>query len=247
MYGVYQSSSLSRRQIEPFIEKFKIPMQEYQKETFKTFNDFFIRKFIPKERPFVQASHELPAFSEARYLAYEKITEKQKFPVKGSALSAVALMGSEEKAKPFIGGPLLLARLCPVDYHRFHFPDAGHTLEDYRIHGKLHSVNPMALKYKEDIFATNERHVSILQTENFGKIAFIEVGALCVGKIVQTFKEKDFKRGDEKGYFLFGASTVIVLGEPGQWTPDADLLDQTSRGRETLVRLGERVAAVSQK
>jgi phosphatidylserine decarboxylase len=241
-YGYYQGSSLSKHKVRPFIQEFRIPMEEYEDPGFGSFNDFFIRKFRPGARTFTQNSKELSAFSEARYFAYEKIASEQKFPVKGKSLSASGLMGDEEKAKPFVGGPLLLARLCPTDYHRFHFPDDGRVLETYSIHGQLHSVNPAALKYKEEIFITNERQVSILETKNFGKLAYIEVGALCVGKIVQTYRSPEFKRGDEKGYFLFGGSTVIVLGEPGKWTPDADLVNNTQRGMETLVRLGESVA-----
>jgi hypothetical protein len=100
-------------------------------------------------------------------------------------------------------------------------------------------VNPVALQAKNEILATNERQVTILETENFGTLAFVEVGALCVGKIVQTHSDfSKFKRGDEKGYFLFGGSTVIVLGQPGKWKPEYDLLEQTQAGRETLVKLG---------
>jgi phosphatidylserine decarboxylase len=242
IYGAFQSSSLSRGKIGPFIKKFKIPMKEYEAVHFQTFNDFFIRKFRPGARPFVEDPDRMPAFSEARYLAFEKIQAGQLFPVKGNYLTAEALFGNAELAAPFIGGPLLLARLCPVDYHRFHFPDAGKIEKTWRVHGALHSVNPLALHYRGDIFATNERQVSILETRNFGRLAYIEVGALCVGKIVQSWKTKNFERGQEKGHFLFGGSTVIVLGEPGKWAPDPDLLEQTLRQRETLIKLGTSLA-----
>ena len=110
--------------------------------------------------------------------------------------------------------------------------------------GRFHSVNPLALEFRGDIFATNERQVSLLETKNFGKLAYVEVGAVCVGLIVQTHPtEGSFKRGEEKGYFLFGASTVIVLGEKGKWKPSSDILEQTALGRETLVRLGSEVAS----
>lgn len=242
-YGFYQSLAWSRHKIRPFVEQFQIPMEEFEAGPFRTFNDFFIRKFRSGARSFVQNEREMPAFSEARYLAYERVTEDQKFPVKGSCLSAAGLLGKPQWAKVFEGGPLLLARLCPTDYHRFHFPDSGTLIESYRIPGRLHSVNPIALRFRNEIFITNERQVSILETRNFGKLAYIEVGATCVGKIVQTHEPgRPFNRGDEKGYFLFGASTVIVLGVPRAWKPDADLMDQTSRCRESLVRLGECVA-----
>jgi phosphatidylserine decarboxylase len=244
-YGWTQTTRWSSRKVPEFIRKFSIPMEEYERppEGFTSFNSFFIRKFKPGLRPFAQAD-EFPAPAEARYLAFERVRDEQSFPVKGTYLSAAALVGDEKEARPFRGGPLLLARLCPVDYHRYHYPDDGTTLSQRTLHGPLHSVNPLALKAKGDILSTNERRVSILDTALFGKLAYIEVGALCVGKIVQTHPlDQPFRRGDEKGYFLFGGSTVIVLGEPGRWYPDADLLEQTQAGRESLVRLGERVAS----
>ena len=246
MYGALQSSRWSARKVRPFIRDFKIPMEEYIDEDFGSFNDFFIRKFRPGARPFAQSAGEMPAFAEARYLAFESIRPEQVFPVKGQGLAADALLGDPAKAAPFMGGPLLLARLCPVDYHRYHYPDSGRTIESFPVHGIYHSVSPLALAARESIFITNERRVSILETQNFGKLAYIEVGAICVGRIVQSFDEsKPFERGDEKGYFLFGGSTVIVLGEPGRWKPDADLLAQTAQKRETLVRLGDRLATAT--
>jgi phosphatidylserine decarboxylase len=244
VYGAYQSSGLSRRKIAPFIRTFEIKMEEFDRGPFSSFNDFFIRQFKSGARSFVQDQHRMAAFAEARYLAFEKIHLEQKFPVKGKFLNAEALLAGTHWVERFAEGPLLLARLCPTDYHRFHFPDSGKVIESFRLSGRLHSVNPLALQARNDIFATNERQVTILETQNFGTLAYIEVGALCVGKIVQTHSgSKSFGRGEEKGYFLFGGSTVIVLGEAGRWKPDADLLDQTQKGRETLVRLGDSVAS----
>jgi phosphatidylserine decarboxylase len=242
-YGMYQSSLLSRGKIRPFIHQFCIPMEEYEDPGFRSFNDFFIRKFKPGMREFAADPNRMPAFAEARYFAWDKITEDQTFPVKGRFMTPAALLGDAELAREFFNGPLLLARLCPVDYHRFHYPDGGRTLKHYRVAGKLHSVNPLALKYKGEILSTNERYVSILETRNFGKLAYIEVGAMMVGRIVQTHPwDKPFERGDEKGYFLFGGSTVIVLGQEGAWRPDTDLLEQTTRHHETYVKLGDAIA-----
>jgi phosphatidylserine decarboxylase len=245
LYGALQSSALSRRKIRPFIEAFRIPMQEYVDPGFGSFNDFFIRRFRPGARPFAPDPAVLAAPAEARYLAWERVSANDAFPVKGVHLSAEALLGGGDRARPFAGGPLLLARLCPTDYHRFHFPDGGRVLEHYRLGGRLHSVNPVALRYRGEILSTNERQVTLLETDGFGRLAYVEVGALCVGRIVQSaplVPGTRFARGDEKGYFLFGGSTVVVLGEPGKWKPDADLLEQTARRMETLVRLGSPVA-----
>lgn len=244
-YGRFQSSTRSTRKIRPFIEHFKIPMEEYEQKDFASFNDFFIRRFRPGRRPFATEPGILPAFAEARYFGFEKTRPDSSYLIKGISLSLSQLLGNEERAAPFVGGPCLIARLCPVDYHRFHFPDDGATLDHYRLAGRLHSVNPVALEAKGDILATNERQVSILETRNFGRLAYIEIGALCVGLIVQTHQSRSFHRGEEKGYFLFGASTVVVLGEAGAWKPEDQILGHTGNGMETLVKLGQPVGVRS--
>lgn len=244
VYGAFQSLPTSRRKIAPFIRDYAIPMNEYEEKDWKSFNDFFIRRFKPGMRAFAAEQKHMPACAEGRYFGYEKTDLGQAFPVKGTNLSPTLLLGGAEKAMPFIGGPAFIARLCPVDYHRYHYPDSGKTLEQYSLHGKLHSVNPIALAADPEIFVTNERQVAILETKNFGKLAYIEVGAMCVGKIVQSHPvDRPFERGDEKGYFLFGGSTVVLLGEPGRWKPDAEILEKTKAGIETYVKLGEKVAS----
>ncbi len=243
IYGSFQSSVLSKRKIPEFIKNFSIPMEDYENVDYKNFNDFFIRRFKVGKREFIANESVLPAFAEARYSAYASLDDSIQFPVKGSLLNINTLLQSEKTAKHFIGGPAFIARLCPVDYHRFHFPDEGKVISSYSVHGKLHSVNPIALAVNENIFLRNERQVSILETKNFGLLAYIEVGALCVGRIVQSYSsDQSFSRGEEKGYFLFGGSTVILVGEKGKWLPDADLLERTSNKQESLVLLGEGIA-----
>jgi phosphatidylserine decarboxylase len=248
-YGKYQSSKWSRGKILPFIDKFKVNIDEYIPENvndpdtpYRSFNSFFIRRFKDGVRPVEQQDSKMPAFSEARYFAYESLTDEEAVPVKGKFLAPNMLLGDERWNKIFKGGPMLLARLCPLDYHRFHFPDDGKLIDYYQIPGELHSVNPFALMKNSEIFCRNERHVSILSTKNFGIIAYVEVGAMMVGKIVQTFGPRVFKRGDEKGYFLFGGSTVIVMGQKGVWKPSDDLIHNTKAARETFVKLGDTVA-----
>jgi phosphatidylserine decarboxylase len=249
-YGFYQNLPLSKGKVRPFIEKFDIPMDLYlpqegreENDPYANFNQFFIRKFKPGKRPIEQASEKMPAFSEARYFAWSEIQKDQTFPVKGNDLSAEQLLENEKWSSVFEGGPLMIARLCPVDYHRFHYPDSGKVIDHWNIPGAYHSVNPLALQFKSDIFCTNERMVSILETKNFGRLAYIEVGATCVGKIIQSHSwDKPFERGEEKGYFLFGGSTVILLGEKGLWSPSEDILKRTQEKIETWVPLGEEVA-----
>ena len=251
IYGAFQNTAWSQNKIEPFIKNFQISISDYLPEDnskvgYSSFNQFFIRKFKVGLRPFVKASNEMAAFSEARYFGYSSVKNQQQVQVKGVNLSPKELIHNETWEKTFVDGPLLLARLCPVDYHRFHYPDDGVVLDNYRVPGLYHSVNPLALKAKSDILITNERHVTILETKNFGKLAYIEVGAICVGKIIQKnplTKNSSFERGDEKGYFLFGGSTVIVIGEKGKWQPSQDILEYTNKGIETYLHLGMTVAS----
>ena len=251
-YGALQDLPQSHKKVKPFVEKFNIPLEDYEpgsrpsldpRDSYRSFNEFFIRKFKLGKRSFVTEPHRMAAFAEARYVGFESIDEKSKYPVKGSYLLAKDLIGNDQIASIFEGGPLMIARLCPVDYHRYHYPDNGKVVEHYPIAGAFDSVNPLALQYKNHIFIKNERYVSILQTENFGRIAYIEVGAICVGKIVQTHRwNKPFMKGEEKGYFLFGGSTVIIIGEKGAWKPSGDIMMNTKNGIETYLHLGQEVA-----
>ena len=243
-YGWLQDRPGSSRKVAPFIERFGIQMEDFVPEEgrdaqspYSTFNQFFTRRVTETARPFADAPS-FPAPCDARYFAYDELNDAVSIPVKGAFFKASALLASEEWDAYFEDGPGFIARLCPVDYHRFHFPDDGEVLASWRISGALHSVNPWALAFRQDIFMLNEREVTILQTKHFGKLAFIEVGATCVGKIKQTYTDKRFSRGDEKGMFLFGGSTVIVIGEKGRWKIDPAIVENTGMGIETYLKMG---------
>ncbi|MCK5884281.1 MAG: phosphatidylserine decarboxylase [Bacteriovoracaceae bacterium] len=247
-YGALQNLSNSRNKIADFIVNFDIKMEEYLpecdgKEGYSSFNNFFIRKFKEGVRHFIATPNVMPAFCEARYLGLSEVTDETTFPVKGKDYQAKKFLNNTKWESTFTGGPLIVARLCPTDYHRFHFIDNGKVLDHYKVKGPLHSVSPVAIKEYGDILASNKREVTIIETENFGKIAYIEVGAICVGAIVQNYEGNSIKRGQEKGYFLFGGSTVVILGEKGAWKPSGDILSNSEQGIETYIQLGDEVAS----
>ena len=246
-YGWLQDQSFSSRKVNPFIETYGIKMVDFLPEEGRTpeapyasFNAFFTRRVTDTARPFAAPPH-FPAPCDARYFAYDCLNDEVSIPVKGAFFKASALIQNEQWNSYFEDGPGFVARLCPVDYHRFHFPDHGRVLDTWRIPGALHSVNPWALAFRDDIFMINERQVTILETVHFGKLAYVEVGATCVGKIQQTYTEDTFARGDEKGMFLFGGSTVIVIGEKGRWEINADILQNTAEGIETYLKMGRAI------
>jgi phosphatidylserine decarboxylase len=184
--AAYRNTRWSTREIEPFIRKYNIDMSEFEPVKYRSFAEFFDRRFRPGARKFPSAADEMGAFAEARYIAWERLAAEQRFPVKGHSLSAEHILGNAQRARPFIGGAVLLVRLAPVDYHRVHYCDDGTTLDHERLGHRLWTVNQHALKNKQDILFSNERNINILDTRHFGRLAFVEIGALSVGRIVQT-------------------------------------------------------------
>ena len=226
------------------MRKHNIDMSEFEPVIYRSFAEFFDRNFRPGMRKFPATGGEMGAFAEARYFAWEKLSAELRFPIKGHSLNAERILGDARRAEPFMDGPVLLARLSPVDYHHLHYPDDGETLAHNRLGRRLWTVNWHALQSKDDILFRNERQVNILNTRHFGQLGFVEVGALSVGRIVQVHPlEGPFRRGEEKSVFKFGGSAVVVFGQVGKWRPADDLLEHTKEGVETLVRLGESIAS----
>lgn len=241
--AAYQNTRASARKIEPFVHRHKIDMSEFEPGPFKSYAAFFDRRFLPGKRTFPTRAGEMGAFAEARYFAWERLLKDQRFPIKGASLNAEKLLGSAARAASFADGPVMLARLSPVDYHHVHYMDEGVTVETDRLGSRLWTVNRNALLNQPDILFRNERAIQILETKNFGRLGIVEIGALTVGRIVQVHDvEKPFGRGSEKSVFRFGGSAVAMFGQPGRWRPSSDLTERTQAGIETLVRLGETIA-----
>ena len=248
--GAFEDSSLSKSKIPSFIQNYEINMNEYENVSYRSFNDFFTRRFKPEARVFARGERQFCAGAEGRYLAFENISAHSRVTVKGIELQLQELLGNFDLAEEFDGGTFIVCRLCPVDYHRYHFPLQCTLHSSYTLHGEYHSVNPVALEKDPTIFLKNERQVAILENSLFGKIAMIEVGALGVGKIVQSAYghpnghksdalQLKFEKGQEKGYFLFGGSTVIWLVQKGKLTLSEDLAQNSKSGIETWIPLGD--------
>jgi phosphatidylserine decarboxylase len=218
-------------------------MNEFEPVSYRSYADFFERRFRRGARRFPDEPAAMGAFAEARYLAWDRVDATQEFPVKGQSLDATKLLGNASDAWDITGGPFILARLSPMDYHHVHYFDHGRTVDHRRLGGRLWTVNWHALLNKPEILAENERQVNILETEHFGRIGFVEIGALSVGRIMQVHPlDKPFQRGEEKSVFRFGGSAIAVFGQAGRWRPSADVLENTAKGTETMLRLGEEVA-----
>lgn len=237
LYGFYNSLPFSKKKIAPFIEKYDIDLNEYEKNDFDSFNDFFTRKRRDEALNVDMKPDSLISPADSKLLVYD-ITDDLKVLIKGSVYTLSELVGGKTDLSEFSGGVCLVFRLCMDDYHRYCFIDNGKTADDYRIKGKLHTVSSISKDYK--IYKENTRNVTVCETEQFGKIVQIEVGALLVGRIVNKGLSS-FSKGDEKGYFEPGGSTIVLLIKKDKAEIDSDILEQSKEGTETIVKYGERI------
>lgn len=241
LYGKRQKSLKSRGKVRPFIENFHVDTQEFTEspESFQSFNDFFIRKLKPEVRPLAPGDEVAVLPADGRYLVYPDISAVEGFYVKEKKFDLHRLIQDEFLFELYKRGSMVIARLCPTDYHRFHFPCACLPSKAKLINGPLYSVNPIALREHISILNENKRMLTQLETQRFGKILYIEVGATFVGSIKQTYQPQTPQvKGGEKGYFEFGGSCLILLFQPNKILFDQDLVDASLEFVETKAKFG---------
>lgn len=230
---------ISALAVKPFIRANHICMDDFEQRKFRSFNDFFTRRVLPGRRPVDTEPTHLIAPCDSKLSVYEILPDSC-FRVKGTQYTLEGLLRSKPLAERFLGGTLLLFRLTVGDYHRYGYIDSGFAGESTRIPGVFHTVNPAAAS-RYPIYRENTREYSLLESEHFGTVLQMEVGAAMVGRIVNNPGSRQVRRGEEKGRFEFGGSTVIVLLQKGRAIPDADLVRNTAEDAETMVHLGERI------
>lgn len=243
-YGKYCDTTTSKKKIPTFINNFGIDMSIVYKEEseFTSFNDFFIRKLNENSRPFDKDTSKLISPGDGRLFAYQNIDMDNLVQVKGLTYSLRELINNDKLAQKYDNGTCIVLRLCPTDYHRFHFIDNGIPSKSELIHGSYYSVNPTALERIPKLYCQNKREWSLFKSENFGDIIHIEVGATCVGTIFQTYTPNSHVlKGSEKGYFKFGGSTTILFFKENTVEIDKDIIEQTNKGYECKVQFGETI------
>ena len=241
--GIYMSSSLSKHRIQPFIQNNHIDMTQYEESNYHSYNEFFTRKIKNGKRPLVGNEDTLIAPADSK-LSYYSIQEDTHLLIKDSLYTVGDLLKNDDLAKEFHGGTCLIFRLTVDDYHRYCFIDDGTKEDDVYISGIFHTVNPIANDYYP-IYKQNSRSYSLLHTEHFGDVIYMEVGATMVGKIV-NHDCHHFHKGDEKGYFEFGGSTIVVMFKKDIVTIDEDIIKNTKTCDETRVLMGEKIGVRTQ-
>jgi phosphatidylserine decarboxylase len=240
-YGKLKDTLKSSQDITNFIKDYNVVESDFPPASeFKTFNEYFAREFLPGKRTWSEDKNSVSAFCEGRYLISDASNPAQ---LKGSYIEPYKLLG-EKYGEEFKDATALICRLAPVDYHWFHYPDDGESLDVVEYSGWLNSVSPISLRSKPDVLNTNKRVVNILDCKNLGRVAFVEIGAFCVGTIVQKHNKKEFNKLDPKGHFLFGGSTVVMLFKDKNIEFNSDLKKYSEQGIETYFKLGADIGRV---
>ncbi len=246
-YGWRMDRPVSRQKIAPFIEQYQVDPEEFtiSPESFGSFNEFFYRTLKSEARPICEAFQDVGFPADGRHFGFPNVSKVDGIFIKGQMFHLDSLLQDDRLAARYRDGVMVLSRLCPVDYHRFHFPVAGRTSVPRLINGWLYSVNPIALKQNIHIFTENKRMVTTVTSPACGLVTMIEVGATCVGGMTYTFPSGEWvEKGDEKGFFKFGGSSTVTLFEPGSIQLADDLVQQTSQRVELYARMGDTMGRV---
>lgn len=248
LYGWWQRRVASRRAIAPFIAAFDLDSSEWADKvcSYASFDAFFTRRLKATARPLDPDTNSAVMPCDGRFLGYEKVDRNATVTIKGQQLDIGTLIGDRELAGRYCGGSLLLARLCPSDYHRFHFPISGYVEAPRFIKGWRYSVSPLALAYNLSILCQNKRAVvAIHNTDCQDPLLYVAIGATNVGSIHFTYTPDSFQlRGSELGYFSFGASALALLFPPGAISLAPDLLEATKNGYEMRCLMGQRLGTL---
>ncbi len=238
--GRFLDSPLSRPLVGPFVRKSGIRLEEFESASYRCFNDCFTRRIRPELRPVDRGADALIAPCDGLLSVY-RIEGGAVIPVKQSRYTISELLGGDPASERFDGGVCLVFRLRVEHYHRYCYPDGGRVLRSAFLPGELHTVRPIALE-KLPVFVRNCREYALLETDRLGLVAQVEVGAMLVGRIQNHPAPERFARGEEKGMFRYGGSTVILLIEPGRLRLPEEAFALARAGMELPVRMGERIA-----
>ncbi len=241
--GRFLDLKISKILIKPFIKKHNINMDDYENKNYESFNDFFIRKVKKGKRIVDKKMDHLISPCDGK-LTVHKISKDLVFKVKNSFYSINSVLKNKRLANLFTNGYALVFRLSPEDFHRYVFIDDGKIMDNYKIDGLFHSVNPISYDNFK-VFKENQRECTYIKTKNFSDVMYIEVGALLVGKIKNNIKNGYVKKGMEKGYFMYGGSTIIILLKDKTVKIDNDILKNSKNGFETCVKCGEKIGKKS--
>lgn len=245
MAGMFLDSKFSCMLIKPFIKNNNIKLKEYERCHYKSFNDFFKRKIKKSSRKIDMKSDVLISPCDGNLTVYP-IRRSSHFKVKDTMYTLRSILRDKKLAARYYNGYCVIIRLCVDNYHRYCYIDNGYKTDNIFIPGVLHTVNPVANDFYP-IYKENSREYSILYTDNFGEIIQMEVGALMVGKINNFHNAGHFQKGQEKGCFEFGGSTIMLfIPNDANIEIRKDLIENSILGIETKIHMGECIGKIKE-
>ena len=242
--GFFLNTRFSTVFIKKFIKTNNIDMSQYEEKKYTSYNDFFTRSIKKENRPIASEENVLISPSDGN-ATVTKIADDTVFSIKNTEYTLEELLKDKQLAEEFSGGFCYIIRLTVDNYHRYCYACDGNKSKNIHIKGVLHTVNPIAAEHAP-IYKENSREYTIIESVNFGKILQMEVGALVVGKISNHHKDEySHKKGEEKGFFEFGGSTIILLTQKDKIKPSPDIFENSGEDCETIVKMGEEIGIKS--
>lgn len=235
--GWWQASPFTRKKADRYAQKYNVDKNQFEQSNWRSFNDFFVRKYKSEIIPYSKNKLDVIAVAEAT-ISYYEISDSSLLTIKGRKYHLADVVGSEELAKEFNGGVAILYHLSVHNYHRFWFPDDGVMEEQYQLPGMLHTVSSISKKYP--IYSVNQRSVSVLNVKSIGCVLMVEIGAMMVGKIVNR-SIKSFSRGQEKGHFEIGGSSILMVYKKDTIKLDSIIERAGTDGMDVLIKIGETI------
>jgi len=254
--GIKYDNPASAHEIPHFVKLHGLDLNEVELkvEQYKTFNEFFARKLRAGARPIDTPDDATRACSpaDARMMVFADVTTDCGTWIKGAKFTVENLLGAEGKeyVGALQGGSMVIARLAPQDYHRWHVPVGGVLGPKMPIAGALYTVNPIAINHAVNVYTENKRCLIPIQSPDFGLVMLVAVGAIMVGSIVIDVEDAQegmaVKKGHLHGYFKFGGSTVLILFQKNRIKFRDELLANSKENIESLIKCGQFLGTATQ-
>ena len=234
LMAAYMHTRFSRGMVRRYIRRYRIPMDDFHGQIYRNFASFFIRE---KDCPIDDGDPGHLISPCDGLLSAFPIEENGSFAIKNSHYRLCDLVDDAELAARYRGGLCLIFRLRASDYHRYAFVADGYIGQSHYIEGQLHSVQPIACD-TYPVYRLNRRCWHLLDTEEFGPLVQIEVGAMAVGGIVTEIENARVSRGQEMGHFELCGSTIVLLVQKDRIKLRPELWDALRQQSEIEVRRG---------
>ena len=241
--GIILDSKFSRGLVPLFARKNRINLKEHEENKYTSFNDFFTRR-RRAARIDITPGHLISPCD--GYLTVYPIGKNSTYRIKHIEYDLEQLLENRELAEHFSDGWCLIFRLASKNYRRYCYVCEGIQREHRKVEGKMHCIRPAAYT-SIPVFIENCREYVEIESDFLGHIIQMEIGGLLVGEIQNYPCSSKVLQGQEKGYFEFGGSAIIILLEKNRVKIKNEIQERSQRDEETEVYLGEQIGSIQKE